>query len=108
MHPEIAEILIDFDFEYPFPEPVVLQNAGRILNYMDDIYVARSEKFEYTPAESLYILWNIEGLEIHIECLKNGRIQYTFRKNGSGRAFGSDPIDAFIPRMESYLLTGIC
>jgi len=37
MHPEIAEILIDFDFEYPFPEPVVLQNAGRILNYMDDI-----------------------------------------------------------------------
>ena len=108
MHPEIEEVLSNFDVEYPFPSPLVLQNAERILNYMDDIYVERTEKFEYTPAESLYIMWNVEDLEFHIECLKNGHIRYTFRKNGVGKAFGTDTIGNFILRMETYLLSGIC
>ena len=108
MHPEIQEILNNSDWEYPVPSPLVLQNAERILNYMDDIYTERTEKFEHTPAESLYIMWNVEDLEFHIECLKNGRILYTFRKNGQGKAFGSDTISQFIPRLERYLLAGIC
>ena len=107
MHPEIENILNNLDPEYPVPATVVLQNAERILNYMDDIYIKRSGQFEHTPAESLYIIWNLEGLEFHIECLKNGRILYTFRKDGFGKAFGSDMIAQFIPRMESYLLAGI-
>ncbi|HAL81566.1 MAG TPA: hypothetical protein DCO83_04475 [Mucilaginibacter sp.] len=108
MHREIEDILINLDFEYPFPSPAAMQNAERILDYMDDIYVERTGKFEYTPAESLYIIWNVEDLEFHIECLKNGRILYTFRKNGIGKAFGTDTIWHFIMRMESYLLSGIC
>jgi len=108
MHPEIEEILMNFDFENPLPEAFVLQNAEQILNYMDDINIERTSKFEYTPAESLYILWNVEGLEFHIECLKSGAILYTFRSYQFGKAFGSDTIDKFIPRLESYLLAGMC
>jgi hypothetical protein len=108
MHPEIEEILLNFDFEHPFPEAFVLQNAAQILNYMDDINIERTSKFEYTAAESLYILWNIEGLEFHIECLKNGLILYTFRNKTFWNIFGTDSISQFIPRLESYLLAGIC
>ena len=108
MHPEIEEILNNLDAEHPVPAAIVLQNAERILNYMDDIYVERTEKFEYTPAESLYIMWNVEGLEFHIECLKNGSILYTFRKGGNEKSFGSSNIYEFIPRLERYLLMGIC
>jgi hypothetical protein len=108
MHVEIEEILLNFDFENPFPASVVLKNAERILYYMDDINVERTGKFEYTPAESLYILWNVEGIDFHIECLSNGYILYTFRSYQFGKAFGSDTIDQFIPRLESYLLAGIC
>jgi hypothetical protein len=108
MHPEIENILNNLDPEYPIPAPVMLQNAERILYYMDDIYLERTGKFEHTPAESLYIMWNLEGLEFHIECLKNGDILYTFRKGLSGKAFGSDAIDQFMLRLENYLLAGIC
>ena len=108
MHPEIENILNNLDPEYAVPAPVMLQNAERILNYMDDIYLERTGKFEHTPAESLYIMWSLEGLEFHIECLKNGRILYTFRKGGAGKIFGSDPINKFMLRLENYLLAGIC
>jgi hypothetical protein len=108
MHPEIENILNNLDPEYPVPTPLVLQNAERILNYMDDIYIKRTGKFEHTPAESLYIMWNLAGLEFHIECLKNGRILYTFRKGASGKTFGSVAIDKFMLRLEGYLLAGIC
>jgi hypothetical protein len=107
MHPEIDEILNNLDLEYPVPSAVVLQNAERILNYMDDILVERDGKFEYTPAESLYIMWNVEGLEFHIECLKNARILYTFRKGKTGKAYGSETISRFIPLLQNYLLAGI-
>ncbi len=108
MHPEIENILNNLGPEYPVPASVMLQNAERILNYMDDIYLERTGKFEHTPAESLYIMWTLEGLEFHIECLKNGRILYTFRKGLSGKAFGSVTIDRFMLRLEGYLLAGIC
>ncbi len=107
MHPEIDEILHNLDLEYPVPSPAVLNNAERILNYMDDIYVKRVGKFEHTPAESLYIMWSMEGLEFHIECLKNGLILYTFRKGSLGRLYGSCTIDEFIFLLQSYLLAGI-
>ena len=108
MHPEIEDILNNLSSEYPVPAAVVLQNAARILNYIDDIYLERTGKFEHTPAESLFIMWQLGGLEFHIECLKNGRILYTFRKGASGIAFGSDSIDKFMLRLENYLLASIC
>ena len=107
MHPEIDDILNNLDLEYPVPSPVVLNNAERILNYMDDIYVERRGKFEHTPAESLYIMWSVEGLEFHIECLKNGNILYTFRKGRLGKLYGSGTIDEFMPLLQGYLLAGI-
>jgi hypothetical protein len=108
MHIEIENILNNLDLEYPIPGAVMLQNAERILNYMDDIYLERTARFEHTAAESLYIMWKLEGLEFHIECLKNGFILYTFRKGASGKAFGSDSINKFMLRLENYLLAGIC
>jgi hypothetical protein len=107
MHPEIDDILNNLDLEYPVPSPTVLANAARILNYMDDIYVERRGKFEHTPAESLYIMWSVEGLDLHIECLKNGLILYTFRKGNVGKRYGSGTIDEFMPLLQSYLLAGI-
>jgi hypothetical protein len=107
MHPEIDEILNNLDLEYPVPSPFVLKNAERILNYMDDINIERTGKFEHTPAESLYIFWNVEGLDFHIECLKNGAIRYTFRKGLLGNSYGTETIDEFIPILQNYLLAGI-
>jgi len=107
MHPEIDDILNNLDLEYPVPSPFVLNNAARILDYMDDIYVVRHGKFEHTPAESLYIVWNVEGLEFHIECLKNGDILYTFRKGKMGKLYGTATIDEFMPVLQGYLLLGI-
>jgi hypothetical protein len=107
MHPEIDDILNNLDLEYPVPSPVVLNNAQRILNYMDDIYTERTGKFEHTPAESLYICWKVEGLEFHIECLKNGNILYTFRKGVLGKSYGTETIDEFMPTLQNYLLAGI-
>jgi hypothetical protein len=107
MHSEIYDILNNLDLEYPVPSPLVLKNAERILNYMDDIYVERHGKFEHTPAESLYIMWAVEGLELHIECLKNGLILYTFRKGRLGKLYGSGTIREFMPLLQGYLLAGI-
>jgi hypothetical protein len=107
MHPEIDDILNNLDLDYPVPSPVVLSNAARILTYMDDIYVERIGKFEHTPADSLYIRWQVEGLEFHIECLKTGLIAYTFRKGKPGTRFGSATINSFMQLMQYYLLAGI-
>jgi len=108
MHPEIEDILKNCDPESAFPTADAVINAERILRYIDDINIERTGKFEYTAAESLYIPWMVEDMEFHIECLKTGRILYTFRKDGYYKAFGSDAIDQFIPRLESYLLAGMC
>jgi len=105
-HPEIEEILNSTGPEFA-PNAMMLQNAEKLLNYIDDINLERTGKFEATPAESLYLLWNAEDLEFHFECLKNGKILYTFRKGGYGKASGSNTIDEFIPTLESYLLISI-
>ena len=104
-HPEIEEILNGPCFF--IPGAVMLQNAETLLNYIDDINLERNTKFEQTPAESLYLFWAVEDLEFHIECLYDGRILYTFRKNGRGRANGCVAIDEFIPILQDYLLMSI-
>jgi hypothetical protein len=106
-HPEIKEILNSTIPEFFMPNAMMLQNAEMLLNYIDDINLERTSKFEPTPAESLYLLWNTEGLEFHFECLKNGRILYTFREGGYGKASGSSTINEFIPMLEKYLLISI-
>src|ERR1700733_5914708 len=107
MHPEIVEILNNLNLEYPVPSQAMLTNAAHILNYMDDIYVERRGKFEQTPAESLYIMWAVEGMEFHIECLKNGLMLYTFRKGRLGKLYGSGTINEFMLLLQGYLLAGI-
>jgi len=106
-HPEIEEILNSTGPEFFTPNTVMLQSAGKVLNYLDDLNLPRTGKFEPTPAESLYLLWEAGNLEFHFECLKNGRILYTFRKGGFGKASGFSTIDDFIPMLENYLLVSI-
>jgi hypothetical protein len=53
-------------------------------------------------------MWNLEGLEFHIECLKNGAILYTFRKGKLGKMYGTANIDYFLLLIRNYLLAGIC
>lgn len=108
MHPELEDILLNLDTDVAAPGSVVLKNAEALLNYMDDIYVERTGRFEYTPAESLYIRWNVEGLEFHIECLKNGLVFYTFRQGDTCKAFGRESISDFIPQLQRHLLAGMC
>jgi hypothetical protein len=104
MHPEIKAILNYSGKGYPILNTVTLQNADRILNYIDDINLERTTKFELTVADSLYLLWNVANWEFHIECLKGGRILYTFRKGTVGKSCGSMPIDEFIIHLQKYLL----
>ena len=106
-HTEIQELLNSgspFNFT---PNDMMLANAEALLNYIDDINLERTSTFELTPAESLYLVWNAEDLEFHLECLANGRILYTFRKGGYGRANGCVAIDKFIPLLQEYLLMSI-
>jgi hypothetical protein len=105
-HPEIEEILSTAP-EFFIPNAGMLQNAEALLNYIDDINLEGTGKFEPTPAESLYLLWSAEDLEFHLECLSDGRILYTFRKGGYGRANGCLSIDQFIPVLQDYLLMSI-
>lgn len=106
-HPEIEEILNGSGPEFFTPNAVMLQSVETVLNYLDDLNLPRTGKFEPTPADSLYLLWEVENLEFHFECLKNGRILYTFRKGGFGKTSGFSTIDAFIPMLENYLLLSI-
>ena len=107
MHPELKELLNSGSPFYFTPNAVTLQNAEALLNYIDDINLERTSTFEFTPAESLYLVWNAEDLEFHLECLTDGRILYTFRKGGYGRANGCLDIDKFIPLLQEYLLMSI-
>ena len=107
MHAELEAVLNNLNPVFPFPTAVSLKNAERILNYMEDINLEKTGRFELTPAESLYILWDVEDLEFHIECLKNGMILYTFRKGGRKKSSGSYTCDEFIPQLEKCLLTGM-
>jgi len=107
MHIEIQEIMRNAHPQLPIPNMHVLGNADILLNYFDDINVQRKSRFEKTAAESLYILWEVENLECHIECLPTGEILYTFRKDGIGKAHGRRRIIEFIIQMEQYLLMSI-
>jgi hypothetical protein len=107
MHPEIVEIL-NMDQEFFTPNAMILQNAERLLNYIDDINLERTGKFEPTPADSLYLLWTANDLEFHLECLNNGMVLYTFRKSGFWKASGCNVINEFVPMLENYLLMSIC
>jgi len=106
-HPEIEELLNSGSPFYFTPNAAMLQNAEMLLNYIDDINLERTSTFEFTPAESLYLVWNAEDLEFHLECLNDGRILYTFRKGGYGRANGCLTIDKFLPLLQDYLLMSI-
>lgn len=106
-HPEIAELLNSGSPFYFTPGTLMLQNAEALLNYIDDINLERTGTFEFTPAESLYLVWNAEDLEFHLECLGDGCILYTFRKGDYGRANGCLPINRFIPLLQDYLLMSI-
>src|SRR3569623_2138105 len=99
-HREIEELLNSGSPLYFTPNAVMLANADALLNYIDDIILERTSTFELTAAESLYLVWNAEDLEFHLECLANGRILYTFRKGGYGRANGCVAIDKFIPLLQ--------
>lgn len=106
-HPEIEALFNVVDPEFFTPNAAMLQTAEALLNYIDDINLERSSTFEPTPAESLYLVWNAEDLEFHLECLADGRILYTFRKGGYGKANGCVAIDKFIPLLQDYLLMSI-
>ena len=104
MHLEIEILLNDLLAESPLPVPAVLQNAEKLLDYMEDINLERNEKFVFTPAESLYVSYNVGDWEFHMECIKNGKILYTFRKGWYGIDYGSCQIERFLPKLEKYLL----
>lgn len=108
MHAEIETILRKLHKEGIVINEVALYNAHKLLNYIEDINLERKNKFELTPADSLYLLWEVDKWEIHIECLDCGKILYTFRRNGVSKAFGKLLLNDFINLLERYLLTGIC
>lgn len=107
VHPEIEEIINSVGLKYFVPNQHMLRNAGKVLDYIDDINIERVGKFELTPADSLYLQWNLENLEFYFECLSNGNILYTFRKDGLGKASGSSKIEEFIPMLQNFLLISI-
>ena len=104
MHSEIEILLNDLPAEFGFPDAIVLQNAEKLLDYMEDINLERNEQFVFTPAESLYVSYNVGDWEFHMECIRNGKILYTFRKDQYSIDFGSCHIDRFLPKLEKYLL----
>src|SRR5258708_37204074 len=107
MHPEIQAALTGAEYNFPAPNAITLQNAEKLLNYIEDINLERTSRCMPTPSQSLYILWSVEDWEFHMECIKNGRVLYTFRKGGREEAKGSYLLDQFIPQLERYLLIGI-
>jgi len=104
MGSKIEAFFTKADREYPYPNAVALQNAERLLNYIQDINLEGPDKFVPTPSDSLYLLWSVEEWQFHIECIKNGSILYTFSRGGHKEASGSYTLDEFIPQLEKYLL----
>ncbi|TWI95941.1 hypothetical protein JN11_04216 [Mucilaginibacter frigoritolerans] len=107
MHPEIEAVLKNADNEDIILNYITIANAEKLLNYIEDINLQRTGRFEFTPADSLYLLWQIDNMEIHIECLSNGKILYTFRNKGRTNSSGISSVDEFIYLLEKYLLTSI-
>jgi glutathionylspermidine synthase len=107
MHPEIKAALNKANQKYPAPDAVTLQSAEKLLHYIDDINLERTGKFTPTPSQSLFVVWNVEDWEFHMECTRNGSVLYTFSQAGIEKASGSYPVDEFIPQLERYLLLGV-
>jgi hypothetical protein len=107
MHPEIEAVLKNAGNEDNALNPIAIANAEKLLNYIEDINLQRKGRFELTPADSLYLLWQIDKMEIHIECLSNGKVSYTFRNKGRSHSSGISSVYEFIYLLERYLLTGI-
>ena len=107
MHPEIKAALTKVDKTHPAPNAIALKSSEKLLHYIEDINLERTGKFEPTPSQSLYILWNVQDWEFHMECIKNGSILYMFCKDGCEKARGSYSVDEFIPQLERYLLMGV-
>ncbi len=102
MHTELETLLKRPVF--PVPDVMTVSNAGKILNYIGDINLERTNQFEQTPDEGLYLLWEVDGWEFHIECLKTNSILYTFRQNGIAQACGSAPVNNFLSLLQNYLM----
>lgn len=108
MRTEFEEILSNVEPGFFIPSDVILQNVRKVCSYISDINFGKNRKFELTSAETLYILWEVDDLEFHIEFLANGTILYTYRKCGYGKASGLTPADAFLPILQDHLMQGIC
>jgi hypothetical protein len=104
MHPEIEAAITNAEQDYPALNAITLQNAEKLLNYIEDLNLERKGIFMPTPAQSLYILWNVNNWEFHMECVKTGTVIYTFSKGGDEEVSGSKPVDEFITQLERYLL----
>jgi hypothetical protein len=107
MHPEIKAALSKANQKYAAPDAIALQSAEKLLHYIDDVNLERTGKFTPTPVQSLFVLWNVEDWEFHMECIRNGSVLYTFSQAGIEKASGSYPVDEFIPQLEQYLLIGV-
>jgi hypothetical protein len=107
MHPEIEAALTRARKKYPAPSLIAMQNAEKLLSYIEDINLERTGKFVPTASQSLYMLWNVEDWEFRMECTKDGSILYNFRKDGKEEARGLYPVDQFIAHLERYLLLGV-
>ena len=104
MYPELKTVFTMSGDACPNPDATVIKNSERLLDYICDLNLNRPDKFVPTPSQGLYIHWNVEDWEFHMECVKNGSILYTFRKWGLEADSGSYPFDEFIPRLEKFLL----
>ncbi len=90
--------------EYPLPNAAAMENAEKLMSYIVDINLERPGKFVPTPSGNLYLLWSVDDWDFHIECVKNGSINYTFSRSGYKEATGLASIDDFIRQLEKYLL----
>ena len=106
MHPEIeAAVSVTQVFkQLPVLNKVTMQNAEKLLRYIEDLNLERSGKFIPTLGKSLYMQWIVADWEFHLECVQNGRIFYSFCKADAEPVSGNDNVDEFIDRLEGFLL----
>jgi L-rhamnose mutarotase len=105
MHPEIEAAITSVEHDYPAINAITLQNAEKLLTYIEDLNLERKGIFLPTPHNSLYILWNVENWEFHMDCMKSGKIFYKFCKNEHEELSGTKPVDEFITQLQNCLLS---
>ena len=106
MHPEIAAAYTVTKIypELPALNGITMQNAARVLDYIEDLNLERNGKFTPTLTKSLYMQWNVEDWEFHMECVQNGSIYYSFCKPDAEAVTGNNTVDEFITRLQNFLL----